>query len=105
VEEGIFCLKGGNNMKYASIHPVEYLSVHLVYEKIRITVLSLLTSPKILPIILIAIVPVGLYDILAQLHKVGTVSAEEVSTPQFYGQSPELVLDPLVGYPVFSITF
>jgi hypothetical protein len=92
-------------MKYVSTHPVEYLRAHLVYEQIRISILFLLTSPKILPIILIAIVLGGLYNILAQVNNVGTVSVEEAYTAQLPKQLPELVLDPMVAYPVFSITF
>ncbi len=42
----------------------------------------------------------GLCNTLAQLNDVGTVSVEEVSTPQF-PELPEIMLDPLVGYPVF----
>ena len=43
----------------------------------------------------------GLYNTLDQLNNVGTVSVEEVSIPQFPEQLPEIMLDPLVGYPVF----
>ena len=92
-------------MKYVSMHPIKYLRAHLVYEEIKITILSLLTSPKIIAIILFALVLGGLYNILAQLNNVGTVLVEEAYTAQLPKQLPELVLDPLVGYPVFSITF
>jgi len=92
-------------MKYVSIHPVEYLRTHLVYEKIRITILSLLTSPIIIFLLLIAIALGSLYNTFAQLNNVGTVSVEEAYAAQFPVQLPELLLDPLVGYPVFSIHF
>ncbi len=43
----------------------------------------------------------GLCNTLAHLNDVGTVSVEEVSTSQFPEQLPEIILDPLVGYPIF----
>jgi hypothetical protein len=92
-------------MKYVSMHPVEYLRAHLVYERIKSTILSLLTSPVIILIILIAIVLGGLYNTLAQLNNAGKVTEEDVYAAQFPEQLPEIALDPLVGYPVFSITF
>jgi hypothetical protein len=90
-------------MKYVSIHPVEYLRAHLVYEEIKINLLPRL--PTIILIILFAIAFGGLYNTLAQLNNVGTVLVEEAYAAQFPEQLPEFVLDPLVGYPVFSIHF
>ena len=43
----------------------------------------------------------GLCNTLARLGGEEDVSVEEACTAQFPEQLPELVLDPLVGYPVY----
>ena len=55
----------------------------------------------ILNLVLIFSVAGGLYNTLAQLNDGGTVSMEEVFTPQFPEQLPHLILDPMVIYPVY----
>ena len=55
----------------------------------------------ILVLILILAAVGGLCNTLAQLNEEETVSAEEVFTPQFPEELPDLILDPMVGYLVF----
>ncbi len=88
-------------MKYVSMHPVEYLRAHLVYENIRISLLSLLTSPIILPIILIAIVLGGLYNTLAQLDNIEPAATDHAYTNPYPYEMPNVVMSPMVGLPPY----
>ncbi len=93
----IFYLKGGDNMKYVSIHPIKYLRAHLVYEKIRINLLSLLTSPIIILSLLIAIALGGLYTTLAQLDNIVPVATDNAYTNSYPYEMPHIVMSPMVG--------
>jgi hypothetical protein len=93
----IFYLKGGDNMKHISIHPIEYLRAHLVYEKIRINLLSLITSPIIIPLLLIAIVLGGLYTTLAQLGNIAPVATDRAYTNSYPYEMPTIVMSPMGG--------
>ncbi len=84
-------------MKYVSMHPVEYLRAHLVFEKIRITILSLLTSPIIILIILIAIALGGLYSTLAQLDNIEPAATDHAYTNPYPYEMPNVVMSPMVG--------
>ena len=43
----------------------------------------------------------GLYNTLAQLNKVETVSAEEAYGVQLPDQMPDVILDQMTGFPVY----
>ena len=90
-------------MKYVSMHPVEYLRAHLVYEKIRISLLSLLTSPIIIPLLLIAIVLGGLYTTLVQLDNIIPVATDHSYINTYPYEMPNVVMSPVFGLPPHSI--
>ncbi len=43
----------------------------------------------------------GLYNTLAQLKKLETVSAEESYGYQLPDQMPDVIVDPMVGFPLY----
>lgn len=90
-------------MKYVSMHPVEYLRAHLVYEKIRITILSLLTSPIIILLLLITIALGGLYTTLTQLDNVEPETADHASMNPFPYELPDFAIDPMSEVPLYWI--
>ncbi len=90
-------------MKYVSMHPVEYLRAHLVYEKIRISLLSLLTSLKIILFLLIAIALGGLYTTLAQLDNIVPVATDRAYINSYPYEMPLIVMSPMVGVAPYLI--
>jgi hypothetical protein len=55
----------------------------------------------ILTLVFTLLLAVGLYKTLAQLDTVETVPVEEMHTALFPEQMPDLILDPMVIYPVY----
>ncbi len=90
-------------MKYVSIHPIKYLRAHLVYEEIRINLLSLLTSPIIILLLLIAIALGGLYTTLAQLGNIAPIATDHAYTNSYPYEMPLIVMSPMTGVAAYLI--
>jgi hypothetical protein len=86
-------------MKSLSIHPIEYLRVHLVYEKIRISLLSLLASPIIL-IILSAIALGCLYNNVAPVDHIDPGVTDHTYINPYPYEMPKVVIRPMFRLPL-----